>query len=173
VGISLYDAVVPNFLQVLGSLRGVLVKGQEYAEAGALPLESLAQARLIEDMFPLGLQIQRVADHSAGALRDVTQGAFTMPRHDALDYAALRQLIIGAEAALTRCTRDEVNALEGRAVVFDTGSHKTSFTAEAFLLSFSLPNFYFHATTAYDILRMKGVPIGKRDYLGQLRTKLG
>jgi uncharacterized protein len=173
MGISLYDAIVPNYLQVLGSLRGVLIKGQEYAAAAALPLETLAEARLVEDMFPLRLQVQRVADHSAGALRDARQGAFSMPRLDTGDYAALRQLIVDTEASLASCTRDEVNALEGRAVIFDTGSHKTTFTAEAFLLSFSLPNFYFHATTAYDILRMKGVPIGKRDYLGQLRTKLG
>jgi hypothetical protein len=62
---------------------------------------------------------------------------------------------------------------EGGELVFDAGGHKASFAAERFLLSFSLPNFYFHAVTAYDIRRMKGVPIGKRDYLGQMRLKLG
>ncbi len=64
-----------------------------------------------------------------------------------------------------------MNALEGKGVVFQLRDLKIPFTAEGFILSFSLPNFYFHATTAYDILRMKGVPIGKRDYMGPMRLK--
>jgi hypothetical protein len=64
-----------------------------------------------------------------------------------------------------------VNAFEGKDVIFQIGDRKLPFTAEGFLLSFSLPNFHFHATTAYDILRSKGVKIGKRDYLGQMRMK--
>ena len=64
-----------------------------------------------------------------------------------------------------------MNALEGGEVVFQIQDFKMPFTAEGFLMSFSLPNFYFHATTAYDILRSKGVPLGKRDYMGQMRMK--
>ncbi len=172
MAIALYDVVVPNFLQVLGSLRGVLDKGREHAIAKGFDVNSLVQARLIDDMFPLGLQLRRVADHSRGALEDVAKGAFTMPQHDLPDYAGLQQLITEAETAVRGWTREAVNLLEGGEVIFDTGSRRTSFTAEAFLFSFSLPNFYFHAVTAYDILRSKGVPIGKRDYLGQLRTQL-
>jgi hypothetical protein len=61
--------------------------------------------------------------------------------------------------------------MEGKDVVFEIGGRKMPFTAEGFLMSFSLPNFYFHAATAYDILRMKGVPLGKRDFMGQMRMK--
>ena len=64
---------------------------------------------------------------------------------------------------------DEVNGIEGRDVIFSVGDRKIPFKAEGFLMSFSLPNFYFHATTAYDILRKKGVPLGKRDFLGKMR----
>ncbi|HXJ33802.1 MAG TPA: DUF1993 family protein, partial [Candidatus Eisenbacteria bacterium] len=76
-----------------------------------------------------------------------------------------------AREALQKVTPGEVNALQGKDVVFQLRDFKLPFTAEGFLLSFSLPNFYFHATTAYDILRMKGVPIGKRDYMGPMRLK--
>ena len=96
-----------------------------------------------------------------------------MPRHDPIDYAGLIRLLADTETGLAEWDREAVDALEGREVIFDTGSYRASFTAEAFLFSFSLPNFYFHTVTAYDILRAEGVPIGKRDYLGEMRTKLG
>ena len=96
-----------------------------------------------------------------------------MPRHDPIDYPGLIRLLADTETGLAEWDREAVDALEGREVIFDTGSYGASFTAEAFLFSFSLPNFYFHAVTAYDILRAEGVPIGKRDYLGEMRTKLG
>ncbi len=173
MAISLYEITVPSFLQVLGGLKGVLDKGLAHAKAHDIDPEALAEARLVDDMYPLRFQIERVADHSAGALRDVKNGAFVMPQKTQMDYAGLQKLIAETEAAVKAWTPEAVNALEGREVVFDAGGHRASFVAEGFLLSFSLPNFYFHAVTAYDILRMKGVPIGKRDYLGQMRQKLG
>ena len=88
-----------------------------------------------------------------------------------LDYAGLQALIVDAREGLELLSPAEVDALEGRDMVFQAGDVKRSFTAEGFLMSFSLPNFHFHATTAYDILRSKGVPLGKRDYMGKLRTK--
>jgi len=88
-----------------------------------------------------------------------------------LDYAGLQKLVADARDELAALSPDEVNALEGRDVVFQIGERKLPFTAEGFLLSFSTPNLHFHATTAYDILRGKGVPLGKRDYMGQLRLK--
>lgn len=173
MAISLYDATVPHFVQVLGSLRGVLDKGLEHAKATGLDPGSLTEARLVEDMFPLRQQVQVLVHHSYGALKDVSKGAFTMPQQEPYDYPGLQRLLGDAEAAVRGYTPEQVNMLQGREVILDRGSYRTSFTAEAFLLSFSLPNFYFHAVTAYDILRSKGVPIGKRDYLGQIKTKLG
>jgi hypothetical protein len=173
MAITLYDATVPNFLQVLGSLRGVLDKGAAHARESGVDPDSLVEARLIEDMFPLTFQVQRVADHSAGALRDVSQGAFTFPKKDVYDYAGLQRLVAEAETAVRGWTREAVDALADREVVFDTGrSPPRTFAGAAFLFSFSIPNFYFHAVTAYDILRMKGAPVGKMDYLGALRTSL-
>jgi len=173
MAISLYDVTVPSFLQVLGSFKGVLDKGLAHAKSTDASPDALVEARLIDDMFPLRFQVERMADHSAGALRDVKNGAFSMPKQTEMNYAGMQKLIAEAEAAVKAWAPDAVNALEGREVIFDTGSHRAAFTGAAFLLSFSLPNFYFHAVTAYDILRMKGVPIGKRDYLGQMRMKLG
>ena len=77
-----------------------------------------------------------------------------------------------ARDGLQQFDRDTVDAWEGKEVVFQIGGNKLPFTAENFVLSFSLPNLHFHATTAYDILRMKGVPLGKRDYLNGLRLKV-
>ena len=173
MAITLYDATVPNFLQVLASVRTVLDKGLAHAKATGVDPDSLVEARLIEDMFPLSFQVQRVADHSAGALRDVSQGAFSFPSKDAYDYAGLQKLVADAETAVRGWTREAVDALETREVVFDTGhSPARTFAGAAFLFSFSQPNLYFHAATAYGILRMKGVPVGKRDWLGDLRTSL-
>jgi len=172
MAISLYDATVPNFLQVLGGMRGVLDKGLEFARATGRDPDSLAHERLAEDMFPLALQVRLVAHHSAGALRDVGQGAFTFPARDMTDYAGLQSLLADAEAALREWTPAAVDALQGNEVLFEVPSARRVFTAEAFLLSFSTPNFYFHAVTAYDILRAKGAPVGKMDYLAGIRTAL-
>jgi len=79
--------------------------------------------------------------------------------------------VTDAQATLKALTPDEVNGMEGRDMAFQIGDRRMPFTVENFLMSFSLPNFYFHATTAYDILRQKGVPLGKRDYMGQMRLK--
>ena len=89
----------------------------------------------------------------------------------ALDFAGLQKQVSEAREELQKLKPDEVNGLAGKDMVFQIRDNKLPFTAEGFLLSFSLPNFYFHATTAYDILRSKGVPLGKRDFLGRLRMK--
>ncbi len=87
------------------------------------------------------------------------------------DYAGLQQLVADARAALKAVTREEIEALEGKDMFFEFRDVKLPFTAENFLMSFSIPNLQFHATTAYDLLRMKGVPIGKRDFTGPMRIK--
>jgi hypothetical protein len=113
-----------------------------------------------------------VKHHSIGAIEGVSKGVFTPPPElPPLDYAGLQKVVADARAALEKLAPAEVNALEGKDVVFQFRDFKMPFTAEGFLTSFSLPNFYFHATTAYDILRTKGVPLGKRDFMGKLRMK--
>jgi uncharacterized protein len=123
-------------------------------------------------MLPFRFQIVSVAHHSLGAVEGMKKGVCAPPGRSAqLDYHGLQKLIADTTEALQRLSPTEVNALEGRDVTFQFRDRQIPFTAEDFVLSFSLPNFYFHATTAYDILRAKGVPLGKRDFMGQLRIK--
>lgn len=169
---ALYDLSVANYLQTLGAVSGFLKEGLAHFQANNVDLNEIVESRLAPDMLPLRFQIQSVGHHSLGAIEGVRSGLFQPPPPiPALDYAGLQKLVADTADALQRVTPAELNALEGKDVTFQLGSFKLPFTAERFILSFSLPNFYFHATTAYDILRMKGVPIGKRDYMGQMRLK--
>jgi hypothetical protein len=172
MAIQLYDLSVANYLQTLAGVVGFLDKGLAHFTANGVDLDEVVETRLIPDMFPLRFQVQSIAHHSLGAIEGVKNGLFQPPpQGPAYDYRGLQKLVADAQEALQRVTPAEVNALEGKDVVFQLRDFKLPFTAEGFLLSFSLPNFYFHTTTAYDILRMKGVPIGKRDYMGQMRLK--
>ena len=160
---------VPLFL--LLTMHGALDLGMGLEEYFRDPA-SIVETRLFADMLPFSFQIQSVAHHSRGAIEGIKAGVFNPPpASPPLDYAGLQKLVADARQALEAVTPDEVNALEGRDVVFQLGEMKMPFTAEGFILSFSQPNFHFHATTAYDILRMKGVPLGKRHYMGKLRMK--
>jgi hypothetical protein len=171
MAITLYDATVPSFLQILAAVRGYLDKALAHAnETGADP-EAWAETRLYEDMWPLRAQIVSVAHHSRGALEGVERGAFAPPLQSEENFAGLQALVAEAEADVGRFTPQMVNSFAGRDLAFQVGGRTLSFVAEDFLLSFSLPNFYFHAATGYDILRMKGVPLGKRDFLGRYRMK--
>jgi hypothetical protein len=172
VAIALYDLSVANYLQTLGAVAGFLEKGLAHFTAEHVDLGEIVETRLFPDMLPLRFQLQSVAHHSMGAIEGAKKGLFQPPpQAPAYDYRGLQQLVTDAQEALQKLTPAEVNALEGKDVVFQLRDFKLPFTAEGFLLSFSLPNFYFHATTAYDILRTKGVPLGKRDYMGQMRLK--
>ena len=93
-------------------------------------------------------------------------GGFVPPKPAGEDYAGLQKLVSDAKAALEAIKPEQVNGLEGKDVIFSVGDRKVPFKAEGFLMSFSLPNFYFHATTAYDIVRQCGVEVGKRDFMG-------
>jgi len=169
---SLYDASVANYLQTLGAVGGFLERGLVHFREKNIDPETLVEARLAPDMLPLRFQIISVAQHSRGAIEAVQSGEFRPPASKTpYDYAGLQGLIAQTREALSAWTPEAVNALGGRDVVFHVGERQMPFTAEGFLMSFSLPNFYFHATTAYDILRTNGVPLGKRNYLGQMRMK--
>jgi uncharacterized protein len=172
MAISLYEGSVPTYLQTLGAVSGFLDRGLSHFQDNHIDPEEIVETRLFTDMLPLRFQIQAVAHHSRGALEAFKSGVFSPPSNLAkLDYAGLQALMAETRSALQKLTPAEINAREGADVVFQLGERKLPFSAEEFLLSFSLPNFHFHATTAYDILRSKGVPVGKRDYMGQLRMK--
>ena len=117
-------------------------------------------------------QIASVAHHSLGAINGIKAGVFRPPGQlSPATYADMQKTLADTITALQAITPAEVNALEGKDVSFELGAFKMPFVAENFILSFSLPNFYFHATTTYDILRTHGVTLGKRDFMGPLRLK--
>ena len=169
---SLYDATVANYLQILGAVGGFLEKGLvHFRDKGVDPAE-VVETRLAPDMLPLRFQIVSVAHHSRGAMEAAKNGVFAPPSGKPdLDYTALQALVTEARNELSVLTPEAVNALIGRDVTFKLGDRALPFTAEGFLMSFSLPNFFFHATTAYDILRQTGAPLGKRDFMGKLKLK--
>ena len=169
---SLYDATVANYVQILGAIGVSLEKSlAHFRDKGVAPAE-IVDARLAPDRLPFRFQIVSVAHHSRGAMEAARNGAFVPPSGKPdLDYAALQALVAEARNALSALTPEAVNGLIGREVSFRLGDRTLPFTAEGFLMSFSLPNFFFHATTAYDILRHKGAPLGKRDFLGKLKLK--
>lgn len=169
---SLYDLTVPSFVQTLSALGGYLDKGLAHCTAQGIDPATVVEARLHADMLPMRFQVVSAAHHSLGALEAAQSGTFLPPRPAPdLDYAGLQKLVAEAIASLKAKSRDEIDACVGREVIFKLGERKIPFAAENFLLSFSFPNFYFHSTIAYALLRHAGVPLGKRDFLGQLRIK--
>jgi hypothetical protein len=169
MAITLYDLSVGCFLQTLGAVDGFLAKGLAHCKEKNIDPNEIVDTRLFPDMLPFRFQVVAVAHHSAGAMAGVKAGQFAPPEPSTADYASLQKLVGDARQSLEQLKPDEVNGLEGRDVTFSVRDMKMPFKAEGFLMSFSLPNFHFHATTAYDILRQKGVPLGKRDYMGRLK----
>ncbi|MGH8176571.1 MAG: DUF1993 domain-containing protein [Steroidobacter sp.] len=171
MNISLYDATVRGFIQTVGAVQGFMQRGLTHRPEVGFDLDVLVATRLFPDMMPFRFQILSVIQHSVGAIEGAKNGVYLPPRDTEVDYAGLLSAVSEASAKLQSYSPEEVNALYGRDMVFELPHAKLPFAAEDFLLSFSIPNFHFHAATAYDILRMKGVPLGKRDYLGRLRVK--
>jgi hypothetical protein len=169
---SLYAATIPSYQQILGAVSGLLATAEAFCAEKGIAHEQIIQARLAEDMQPFAYQVKSTAVHSLGAIEGVRRGVFspdmTTPPET---FTALKARIADTLAALEVIQPAEVDAFVGRDMRFASGDRRLDFTAENFLLSFSQPNFYFHATTTYDILRWKGVRIGKRNFVGKLRLR--
>lgn len=171
--LSLYSAVVPNYIQILGAVAGLLDKAEAHcADTGCDP-DDLLKAKLADDMLPFGYQVKSCSAHSIGAIEGVRAGVFSPDMTPwPTTFEGLRDAVKKALTAVQALSPYEVNGFVGQDMRFEMGEMKMPFTAEEFLLSFSQPNFYFHATTAYDILRMKGVKLSKRDFMGRPRLKM-
>lgn len=172
--ISLYDATVPSFLQQLGALDGLVAKAEAFCADGNATEAEIQSLRLAEDMAPFPSQVRWGSIHSIRAIEAAHNGVFVPELTPApATFAEQRAALADTIAALRALGRDEVNGLEGRDVVFSLPARgiELPFTAEDFLLSFSLPNFYFHVSTAYNLLRSRGVAVGKTDFLGAIRLK--
>jgi uncharacterized protein len=163
----IYQASVPVFKQMLGGLADVLSKAEAHAAARTIEPAALLQARLFPDMFALTRQVQIACDFAAGVcarLADVE-----VPSYDATEQsfaellariAKTQEFIAGVSPALF----DEAAARE---IVLRPGTPKERrFAGQPYLLHYGLPQFFFHVTTAYDILRHNGVEVGKKDYMG-------
>ncbi|HYB80277.1 MAG TPA: DUF1993 domain-containing protein [Mycobacterium sp.] len=169
---SLYAATIPSYRQILEAVGGLLVKAEAFCDERGIAPPELIEARLAPDMLPFAYQVKSTAVHSLGAIEGVRRGVFLPDMTPPPDtFAALGTRIAQTVTALEAVTAAEVDGFVGRDMRFVFGERRLDFTAEDFLLSFSLPNFYFHAATSYDILRWKGLAIGKRDFMGKLRLK--
>jgi hypothetical protein len=169
---SLYDLSVATFLQTVKAVGGFLERAATHcAETGADP-DDFVRARLFDDMAPFHFQIEATWHHAVWGLEAARTGVFAPPPLvGPVPFADLQAMIGKAETALETLTPEEVNSWAGRNLDLQIGPRRLAFTSETLILSFSLPNFYFHAVTAYDILRTRGVPLGKRDFEGRLRTR--
>jgi hypothetical protein len=169
---SLYDISVAGYLQTVRAVAGCLDRAGRHCNAIGTSPDDFVGARLFDDMAPFHFQIESVYHHSVWALEAVKSGVFGPPALiGPVPFTQLQAMMSETEIALRRFDPAEVNSWSGKNLDFQIGPRRLAFTAENFFLSFSLPNFHFHAVTAYDILRVKGVPLGKRDYEGRLRTE--
>lgn len=170
---TLYDLSVPTFRQTVNAVRGCLDLAAQHCEETGARADDLVDARLFPDMAPFHFQIECVANHSVWGLEGMRTGAFTPPALvGSVPFAELQALIARTETSLEVFTPHEVNGWSGKELDLQIGPRNLAFTSETFLLSFLLPNFYFHVVTAYGILRTQGVPLGKRDFEGRLRTRV-
>lgn len=164
--VSMYRLSVPVFVRGLNVLYSLLEKAESYAADNGIASEVLVNSRLAPDMLPLSGQIQRVSDTAKNALGRLSgKGAPSFPDTETT-LAELKARIEKTITYLQSVPEADLEGSEGREVKLNVGNLAVTFTGENYLLEFALPNFFFHVTTAYDILRHDGVEIGKRDYLG-------
>ena len=163
--LAIHDATIPVLVRGLGVLSGLLRRGETHAEAAGHDPATLVGARLAPDMLPLAGQVQRASDTARFAASRLTGTEAPAFPDDETDFAQLQGRIGRTVAFLHTFDEARFAGSEAREVVLGSGDTARRFTGSSYLLTFVLPNFFFHVTTAYGILRHNGVPLGKRDYL--------
>lgn len=167
MSLSLYDITVPVFIRAFGNLTEILKKSEAYADEKGMAHKELLNARLIEDMYPLTAQIQRASDTAKFVPVRLGQVENVPMDDNEATFADLHARIEKTVAFLKGVDPASMADREEAEVVLKTRNGSTSFTGRSYVLGFAVPNFHFHVTTAYAILRHKGVPLGKMDYLGR------
>ncbi|MBT9265216.1 DUF1993 domain-containing protein [Pseudomonas sp. MG-9] len=165
--ISLYAASVPVFQQMLNALSDVLKKAEAHATEKNIDSNAFLQARLYPDMFPLVRQVQIAVDFAKGVSSRLAE--VEIPKYDDTEttFAELQALIAKVLAYIGEIKPEQINGKEGIEIVTRPGTPKEKrFSGQAYLLSYGLPQFFFHVTTTYALLRHNGVEVGKRDYMG-------
>jgi hypothetical protein len=169
--LSLYDVTVPVFIRSLENLDRILEKGAaHFTDAGRAEGE-LAGVRLIEDMHPLTAQIQRASDTAKGVVTRIGGAENVAMADDEQTIADLRTRIAKTIEVLKSARPEAFDGKEEAMVEIKTPNRSLVFTGKSYVLDFAVPNFFFHVTTAYALLRKEGVPIGKMDYLGAVETR--
>jgi hypothetical protein len=166
--IAIYDASVPAFIRALENLDAILVKGEAFAKEKGIDGTELVETRLVEDMDPLRSQIQRASDAAKGAGARLTGTDIPSFPDDEKTLPDLRQRIAKTVSYLKGLDPKAFEGSETREVTINTRRVAHQMAGQDYFQKFALPNFYFHVTTAYAILRHKGVQIGKMDYLGEM-----
>lgn len=169
---SLYDATVPQYLQLLPGVIANLGRAETWAREKDLTAKQMLSSRLAPDMLPLSVQFRFAATNSGGAIRALTDGIYRIPTEPPpQDFEGIRTLLTDALTTLQKVTPDQLNGAQDKQVGIDfQGRVVMHFTGANYLMSFAQPNFYFHAMTVYAILRNLGVDVGKGDYLGSMRS---
>ena len=166
MAISMYSASAPRYAHSLRSLSAILGKAQAHCEARKIDPQVLASSRLFPDMFALARQVQIACDSAKGAVARLA--GVEIPKHEDSEktleelqarIAKTLDFIAGVKAA-------QIDGSEEKEIVLKLQGKDTSFKGAQYLLGFAWPNFYYHVTTAYNILRHNGVELGKRDFLG-------
>jgi len=168
MALSMYEISVPVIVRGLGQLEHVLAKGLAHAKEKGTEPGLLVEARLAPDMLTLAGQVQRASDTAKATIARIT-GAEAPAFAD--EETTIEQLIARSEktrAFVQGVDRALFDTAAERVVEMKLGGNVVKFSGQQYLLQFGLPNFFFHITTAYDVLRNQGVPVGKRDYLGKM-----
>jgi hypothetical protein len=166
MSISMYQASVPAFLQMLNSLSAILDKAEVHAAERKIDPSVLLGWRLAPDMFALARQVQIATDHAKGCCARLAGVEVPKYPDDETTFEGLRSRIARTIDFVQGFEPSAIDGSEDHDITLTAGSRELRFKGEQYLVSFALPNFYFHVTTAYAILRHCGVPIGKRDFLG-------
>jgi hypothetical protein len=163
----MYQASVPVLVQFLTSLSAVLDKAAAHAEAKKIDASVLLNTRLYPDMFPLVRQVRAATDHAVNAGGRLAGAELPTFANTEASIPELKERIAKAIEFLKGLKPSEIDGSEDKEIkiTFPSGATR-EFTGQTFLLNQTLPNFYFHCTTAYDILRQCGVELGKRDFMG-------
>lgn len=166
MSLTMYQASIPGFLRMLGNLSAILDKAAAHAEAKKIDPTIFINARLAPDMFPLSRQVQIATDMVKGCAARLA--GIEVPRYEDNEssFAELQARIAKTKAFLEGVSAAQIDGSEDRQITLKFGSRELSFLGQAYLLDFVLPNFHFHLTTTYAILRHNGVEIGKMDYVG-------
>ena len=164
--ISMYQASVPRFVNILGNLSNILDKAQAHADAKKLDPAALTSYRLFPDMLPMTTQVQIACDAAKGAVARLAGVEIPAYEDKEKTLADLKARIAKTVAFIQSVAPAQIDGSEDKEIVLKRGDKETRYKGMQFLLGHALPNFYFHVTTAYNILRHNGVEIGKRDYLG-------